>query len=396
MATLIEQKHRIDSIDILRGVVMLIMALDHTREYFHINGMTGDPTNMATTTPILFFTRWITHFCAPIFVFLSGASAYLAGLRRTPKELSLFLIKRGSWLIVVEFVFITFALTLNPLFNVLIMQVIWVTGLSMIILGLMVRLPLQTIGIIGAVVFFGHNILDNVALPDKGAWALTLKVLFTARGTVIPLSSSYFIFCLYALLPWTSVMVLGYFYGSLYAPNIKPQVRRKLLRITGVSLLVLFVLFRFPNVYGDPAPWTLQRNWVYSLLSFFNTSKYPCSLLYLCMTLGPGLLLLSWFEGLKNAFTNVLKVYGSVPFFYYVPHFYIIRVLGIVLFYVSGYHNKDIVTPNLPFFFRPLTFGYSLPVVYLIWLCIIASLYLPCRWFGNYKKTHKQWWLSYL
>lgn len=389
-------KQRIQSIDILRGLVMLIMALDHTREYFHIAGMTGDPTNLATTTPILFFTRWITHFCAPTFVFLSGVSAYLAGLRRTPAELAGFLIKRGLWLIAIELVFITFALTLNPLFNVLILQVIWATGISMIILGLLVKLPLKVIGIIGGVIFFGHNILDLVKLPETGAWALAIKVFFTAKGTVIPLGQSHFIFDLYAIIPWTGVMLLGYVFGSLYESNIDPVVRRKLLRVTGLSLLLVFIVFRGGNIYGDPIGWSLDRTWVYNILSFLNTSKYPCSLLYLCMTLGPALILLSYLEKAQNKLTRILNIYGKVPFFYYIPHFYIIRMLSITLFYASGYTNKDIATPNLPFLFRPLNFGYSLPVVYLIWLCVIASLYLPCRWFARYKETHRQWWLSYL
>ncbi|AYL98834.1 DUF1624 domain-containing protein [Mucilaginibacter celer] len=389
-------KQRIQSIDVLRGLVMLIMALDHTREFFHIQGMTGDPTDLATTTPFLFFTRWITHYCAPTFVFLSGVSVYLAGLKRTPKEMAAFLIKRGLWLILVELVLLSLAFTLNPLFNVLVMQVIWATGVSMIILGLMIRLPMMVITVTGCILFLGHNLLDYVALPEKGAWALLLKMLFTARGTVIQLNATHFIFCLYAVLPWTGVMFTGYTFGQLYKPGFEAKKRQNYLRLAGLIMIVLFVILRFTNLYGDPSPWKLQRTWVFSLISFLNTSKYPCSLLYLFMTIGPALILLAYLENIQNKFTAVLNTYGSVPFFYYVPHFYIIRTLSVILFFASGYTSKDIVTPNMPFLFRPLNFGYNLPVVYLIWLFIIASLYFPCRWFSAYKKTHKQWWLSYL
>lgn len=396
METTIITKQRIQSIDILRGLVMLIMALDHTREFFHNAAMTGDPTDLATTTPLLFFTRWITHYCAPTFVFLSGVSAYLASRRRSSTEMAAFLIKRGLWLVFVELIFISFAFTLNPLFNVLVMQVIWATGISMILLGLMIRLPATVIATIGGILFFGHNLLDYATLPDKGTLATILKILFTARGTVIPLNATHFVFCLYAILPWTGVMLVGYTFGQLYAPGIQPQTRQKYLCLAGLCMIILFIALRLPNLYGDPAPWKIQRTWVFSLISFLNTSKYPCSLMYLCMTLGPSLLLLSGFENVQNKFTRILNIYGSVPFFYYVPHFYIIRTLSIILFFASGYTSKNIITPNVPFLFRPLHFGYELPVVYFIWLCIIASLYFPCRWFAAYKKAHKQWWLSYL
>jgi len=389
-------KQRIQSIDILRGAIMLIMALDHTRDFFHIAGPTSDPTNMATTTPILFFTRWITHFCAPNFVFLSGLSAYLAGTRRTKSELSAFLIKRGLWLVFVELVIITFAFSLNPLYNFVLLQVLWVIGFSMVILGLLVRAPLAVISVIGGLIFFGHDILDYLQLPKTGFEANLLKLLFVARGSVLPVGQSHFIFDLYALIPWTGVMLLGYLFGPLYRSSFDPHRRRKILLYTGIVVLVFFVVLRYFNVYGDPQPWLVQRNGIYSFLSFLNVSKYPPSLMYSCLTIGTGLVILSLTEHIQNKLTDILTVYGNVPFFYYILHFYIIRALSIIVFFAQGYNTSQIVNPQVPFLFSPPHFGFNLFGVYLIWLFVISSLYLPCRWFSKYKKTHNQWWLSYL
>ena len=389
-------KQRIQSIDILRGVIMLIMALDHVRDFVHLAGPNGDPTNMTTTTPFLFFTRWITHFCAPTFVFLSGVSAYLAGLRRTKNELSAFLIKRGLWLIFVELAIITLAFTFNPLYNLFILQVIWAIGFSMIILGLMVRTPLVIIGIVGGLIFFGHDILDYVKYPDSGVEYVLMRLFLTAQATILPINSNHFAFDLYAIIPWTGVMLLGYVFGSLYKPSFDQQKRKKILLYIGLAALALFFVLRLFNLYGDPAPWSTQRNGVYTILSFFNVSKYPPSLFYSCMTIGTALVILSQIENVRNKLTRIFTVYGSVPFFYYILHFYLIHVITVILFYASGYNNSQIVDPKSPFLFRPSTFGYGLVIVYLVWLFVIIVLYFPCRWFSKYKKTHSQWWLSYL
>ncbi len=389
-------KKRIESIDILRGVIMLIMALDHTRDFFHIGSITGNPTNMATTTPILFFTRWITHFCAPTFVFLSGISAYLAGMRRTKGELSVFLIKRGFWLILVEVVLLSFAFTLNPMYNVIILQVFWAIGFSMIILGLLVKAPLKVIAAIGCGVFFGHDILDYFNLPQNGAMHVLDSLFFTAFGTVLPIGTNRIIFVRSAVIPWTGVMLLGYVFGSLYRPSFDQVRRKKILLYTGIAALALFFILRFINKYGDPSPWSVQRNGVYTVLSFFNVSKYPPSLLYSFMTLGAALVVLSLTENIHNRLTSIFIVYGNVPFFYYLLHFYLLRIVNVVLFFVSGYNTSQIITQNSPALFKPDTFGYSLGGIYLIWLFVITALYFPCRWYSNYKKTHNQWWLSYL
>ncbi|MBB6129050.1 DUF1624 domain-containing protein [Mucilaginibacter lappiensis] len=387
-------KQRIQSIDVLRGGIMLIMAIDHVRDFFHLSSVS--PTDMTNTTPALFFTRWITHFCAPTFVFLSGISANLAGSRRSPGEFSAFLIKRGLWLIFVEVVLITLAISANPFYNFIILQVIWAIGISMIILGLLNRLPVKVIGLIGLLLFFGHNLFDLPGLSNPATDSAATKVLFTARAAIIPLGDSHFIFCLYAILPWTSVMLLGYAFGALYRSGYDAILRRRQLRYAGLITLGIFVILRAFNIYGDPSPWAVQRNTLFTIMSFLNTTKYPCSLLYLCMTMGVAMLLLSYFEKIQNKLTGIFNVYGKVPFFYYVPHFYIIRILSIIFLLAWGYTSKDLITPKSPIWFRPPTFGYSLPVVYLIWLAVIASLYFPCRWFGKYKQTHKQWWLNYL
>ncbi|HWD87753.1 MAG TPA: heparan-alpha-glucosaminide N-acetyltransferase domain-containing protein [Mucilaginibacter sp.] len=397
MTTLTEPgpKQRITSIDIVRGLIMLLMAIDHTRDFF-INSSAGNPVNMATTTPIYFFTRWVTHFCAPNFVFLSGMSAYLAGRRRSPGEFRTFLVKRGLWLIVFEVVFLTFALTLDPLFHVIVLQVIWVIGFSMILLALLSRGSLTVIGILGAVIFFGHDILDYLSLPKTGAANFLVTMFFTAFGSVFPLSKTRILLDIYAVIPWTGVMLLGYVFGSMYTPSFDAQRRQRILRIAGLAMIALFLVFRYFNIYGDPAPWSVQRIPAISMLSFLNASKYPPSLLYLCMTIGPALVALSFLENVKSKFTSVLIVYGNVPFFYYILHIYLIRALDIIIFFMSGYHTSQIVTPGQPFNFQPPAFGFGLGGVYLVWLFIITILYLPCRWYSKYKRTHHQWWLSYL
>jgi uncharacterized membrane protein len=391
-------KRRIQSIDILRGVIMLIMALDHTRGFFHNAGINSNPVDLATTTPALFFTRWITHFCAPGFVFLSGVSAYLAGTRRTKSELSNFLIIRGLWLVVVEVVIVTFAFSVNPHYKFLFLQVLWAIGLGMVILGLLVRLPLKIIAVIGALIFFGHDILDYLQLPKTGVEAVLLKLFFIARESPLPITHSHFALAEFAPIPWAGIMLLGYVFGSLYKPSFDSQRRRKILLYTGIATLVFFLVFRYFNIYGDPSPWTVQRNGMFTFLSFLKVSKYPPSLLYSCMTLGPVLIVLSLTEHIQNKLTAIFIVYGNVPFFYYVLHFYLLRIISVIVFFAQGYGTNQIADHKHqnPYLFEPPHFGFSLGGVYIIWLFVIIVLYFPCRWFGKYKRTHNQWWLSYL
>lgn len=389
-------RHRINSIDLLRGIIMVIMALDHTRDYFHITASTDSPTNLATTTPFLFFTRWITHFCAPSFVFLAGTSAYLLGLKKTKKELSAFLIKRGLWLVLAEILIVTLAWTFNPFYNLLILQVIWAIGISMILLGVLVSLPYSVLLAIGLVIAFGHNLLDYPEAARNGKVGFWWDLMHHAFFSPYPIFSNHTVFVVYAFLPWTGIMLLGFCFGRLFESRFSPAQRKRLLLVIGSGAIVLFIMLRLINAYGDPAHWSVQRNATYTLLSFLNVTKYPPSLMFICMTLGPAIVLLALLENANNGMSNVFRVYGRVPFFYYVLHLYLIHLLTVTAFFLSGYGAHDIIPRSTPFFFRPDHFGYSLLAVYGVWLLVLIILYPLCRWYNRYKSVHHQWWLSYL
>ena len=396
-------RSRVMSIDLVRGLVMIIMALDHIRDFFlkvsnaSADTITLDPTNPATTTPGLFFTRWITHFCAPTFLLLTGVSAYLYGQKRSKNELSLFLLKRGVFLVLVEMIIITLGWTFNPLYNLFILQVIWAIGASMIVMSLLVRLSYTTILAIGLLIVFGHNLLDNPSISDPLKGGMLADLTYFGHFAVYNIDSNHFIIVIYSFLPWTGVMAIGYCMGKWYGKSMDAQKRKKLLFRTGLAIVLFFIVLRFLNVYGDPSRWSSQpRGALYTIFSFLNTTKYPPSLLFLCMTIGPILILLSACEQWQNKFTSILNVFGRVPMFYYILHFYIIHTMVVIVFYMQGYGAKDIVTPDVPFLFRPPTFGYPLPVLYLIWLIVVLILYPLCKWYDKYKNTHHQWWLKYL
>jgi uncharacterized membrane protein len=389
-------RKRILSIDLLRGLIMIIMALDHVRDYFHQPAFITDPLSLQTTSPAIFFTRFITHFCAPTFVFLSGLSAFIGGQRKTTAELSRYLITRGCWLIIVEIVFMTLIMTFNPKYTFILLGVIWAIGCSMIILGLLVRGSYKLILAIGLIIFLGHNLLDYVTLPTTGTAFVIWRVFLTSAGSLIPLGSSHFALVAYAILPWTAIMLLGYSLGVIYKDGFDPVRRKKILWGIGVGLIVLFLLLRLPNLYGDPDKWSQQKNALYSLLSFLRVTKYPVSLQFACITLGPGLIFLAVSENWSNRFTRFAAVYGSVPLFYFVLHFFLIHIVCTIVFFATGHTMAQAVDPASIFLFRPAVFGFPLWIVYLIWIGIVLSLYYPCRWYGRYKRTHRQWWLSYL
>ncbi|WP_231459734.1 DUF1624 domain-containing protein [Pedobacter sp. Leaf132] len=385
---------RIVSIDILRGLVMIIMALDHTRDFFHIQAMTGDPLNPDTTTPFLFFTRWITHFCAPTFVFLSGLSAYLSAQNKTPSQSSAFLFKRGLWLIFIEVAIVTLGLTFNPTYNFVILQVIWAIGWSMIFLAIFSRVSYKLVLLLGLLLVLGHNIFNLFPAPNDENLNLVLKIFFTAFGTVVTIGNNHFIGVFYAILPWTGIMFLGYATGKWFNKDFNPVKRNRNLLNFGALALVIFVGLRLLSVYGDPAPRKEYHDLVKNLFSFFNVSKYPPSLQFTGMTIGVALLLLAITEGAINKLSKVLSVYGSVPFFYYILHFYLLHTILVALFFLEGNTSAQII--QMPFFFRPVAFGYNLWIVYAIWIFVVASLYYPCKWFKKYKQTHSNWWLRYL
>ncbi|MGB8192392.1 MAG: heparan-alpha-glucosaminide N-acetyltransferase domain-containing protein, partial [Chitinophagaceae bacterium] len=301
-------KERIRSIDVLRGLIMIIMALDHTRDFFHSEAMIADPLNPATTTPILYFTRWITHFCAPLFVLLSGTSAYLAGRRKTKAEHSLFLIKRGLWLIFMELTLVTFGITFDPLFGIIVLQVIWAIGISMVILGLVVWLPLPVIFALGLIIFFGHNALDyyEATNPQPG-----LLYSLLHRANFIPFGKGQLLGIFYPFLAWTGIMMLGYCMGKWFEPSAAVSLRRRRLLFTGLGLIALFIILRALNGYGDPIPWKdPEQGGIRTLLAFLNVQKYPPSLMFSSIILGIGLLALLFLETVRNRFTEILKVYG--------------------------------------------------------------------------------------
>ncbi len=389
-------KQRVVSVDILRGAVMIIMALGHVRHFLHLPALTDEPTNLTTTTPLLFFTRWISHYCAPTFVFLAGISIYLTGQNKPVGDHSAFIMKRGLWLVFVELFVITFGLCFNPLYNLFILQVIWATGWSMVVLGLLMRTSPKVILAAGLVLFFGHNLLDHASLPQQGIAALFWKILFTTQGDILHLSGSHNVFLVYAILPWTGILLLGYSLGPVFKKGFDPVRRRQILNLAGITLLALFVLLRIINQYGDPAPWGAQKNGLYTVMSFVNVTKYPVSLQYGCLTIGPVLLILSAIDNLRGKFAGFLAMFGRVAFFYYVLHFFIIHLIIMLLFFATGHTWQEAMAADSPFLFRPYDFGFNLGVVYVLWITVVALLYQPCKWFVQYKQTHQQWWLRYL
>jgi uncharacterized membrane protein len=394
-------KTRIESIDVLRGIVMVLMALDHVRDYFHIGANTDDPLNLATTTPILFFTRWITHFCAPIFVFLSGCSAYLQSLRKSKTELGVFLLKRGLWLIFAELVIISFGWTFNPFFNVTPFQVIWAIGISMVVLGMLIVIRLPYFGILlsGLIIVFGHNLLDiPEAAPGfkAGFW---WDILHHGVFTPYQIAPGHNAMLVYPFLPWAGLMMLGYCAGLLFTSRFSQEQRMKILLRLGAVILLFFIALRFANVYGDPLPWSVQKNPLYTFLSFIKINKYPPSLLYICITIGVALIFLSLVEKVRNRFTGIMMVYGRTAFFYYVVHLYLIHLISAICFFARGHSFDDAgkVGQRFPFMFVAPGEGYGLFVVYGVWAVVVIALYPLCKRWDRYKTSHRnRWWLSYL
>ena len=376
---------------------MVIMALDHTRDFFHLGGMGSNPMDPDTTNVFLFFTRWITHFCAPTFLFLSGVSAYLSAKNKETIQASNFLIKRGLWLVLADAVFISLALTFDPLYNIVFLTVIWAIGWSMVLLGILSRISHRLVLIVGLILFFGHNLLNYVTLPDQNTFEGGLiGLLLTSRASVIPISTDHILIIAYAVLPWAGAMLLGFSIGKWYNSDFDARKRRNYLFYSGSFLFILFIVLRYFGWYGNPTPRTAYADLLKNIFAFLDLSKYPPSLQFYGMTLGLSLILMSAIEKVENRFTRVLMVYGKVPFFYYVLHLYLLHFIVVVVFFLSGFGMNDIKHPDSPFLFVPPTFGFSLPIVYLFWLMVVAILYLPCRWFQQYKTSHTQWWLKYL
>jgi uncharacterized membrane protein len=352
-------------VDMLRGIVMVIMALDHARDY--LMGFFTDPTDLRTTTLPLFFTRWITHFCAPVFVFLAGTGAYLSGTRGRPvADLRRFLWTRGLWLVLLEVTVVRFAWLFDLSYRFSFLQVIWAIGWSMVVLSFVVALPARAVGAIGVAMILLHNLLDGVHVGG-GAARFLWSVLHEQTG--FEPVAGHRVVVAYPLMPWAGVMMAGYAFGPWVGD------RQRVLR-AGALLTLGFIVLRLSNLYGDPHPWTIGTDATHTFLSMLRCEKYPPSLCFLLMTLGPALMLLSVLERLTGAAADVLAVYGRVPLFYYVLHLFLIHAISVA------------VGSN----------GHGLLFVYMVWALAVAALFLPCRWYSQLKSARqKEWtWLSYV
>ncbi len=380
------QRARWPTADALRGLVMILMALDHVRAHF--TDAPFSPTDLSRTTAALFFTRWVTHFCAPAFFLLAGLGAsFPLGRGKTRSSLAFYLVSRGLWLIVLEVTLISFAWTFDFRPAVYELGVIWALGCSMVLLGGLVYLPRPLIATLAVLLIGGHNLFDGLGAEELQAWAPLWAILHT--GEDIALTSGLAIDPYYPLVPWVGVMALGYALG----PLLEQGGQRRLLLGAGLLLTVTFVLLRFANTYGDPAPWSAEPSALVTVLSFLNTTKYPPSLLFLLMTLGPALMALALFDKTPGPCTRFLIVFGRVPLFFYLVHLYVIHGLAVGAGYLSGFDPRAFLT-LFPSF--PPEYGFSLPVVFGIWIGVVAMLYPPCRGYGALKASRPYPILRYL
>ena len=394
------QVSRLVSVDILRGLVMTIMVLDHTRDF--VSYVRFAPEDMAHTYPALFFTRFITHFCAPVFAFLAGTGAFLSTSHgKSIPQVSRFLFTRGLWLVFLELTVVDFAWGFVPWAQA---GVIWILGWSMVAMALIVRLPVRWIAVLGLGMIATHNLLDGINPASFGrlSW---LWILLHSRGR-IPLTADFSFTVRYALIPWVGVMAVGFAFGALM---LRPDRRRWILTL-GIGATVLFFLLRGLNVYGNgiaglsfgypysAGPWSVQPTLSLTVISFFNVLKYPPSLDYLLVTLGPALILLGLLDSAKAAsgLSRILMVFGRVPLFYYLLHIYLVHILAnlaALAFHQTIWHGTVIAD----FAQKPPGYGHGLPFVYAVWILAVALLYMPCLWFMKLRSRHRDWaWLSYL
>lgn len=376
--------NRVHVVDILRGIVMVFMVIDHVRDYWSPTPFRPEDLTQASTA--LFFTRWITHFCAPTFVFLSGVSAYLSIQKNNNlRSASMSLIKRGLWFIIVEVVFISFFFQFG--YSVIVLEVIWAFGWGMIFLAGFIHLPKWLQVTIVVVLIGGHNLVGSVTPVTAGNFLLAM---LHNSPFVIPVGSSIILFS-YALIPWIAVMGAGYVIGSWFTESTESRNRK--LRILGAVLLVIFIVLRSTNFYGDPSPWTTQPNVWRTFLSWINLSKYPPSLLFLSLMLGLAIFAMPLLDRVSGWFGKVLSTFGRVPFFFFLIHLPFISATSIIWAYIK--FDMMIV---MAFSANNLPSGYSLSLLrlYVVWALVLVILYFPCRWYARYKATHKNWITSYI
>jgi uncharacterized membrane protein len=389
--------YRLTSIDMLRGLVIVIMAIDHVRDFFNV-GTEADPAANAGVGAALFFTRWITHFCAPVFVFLAGTSAGLMTSRKTPSAMGLFLLTRGLWLIVVEWFVVATAWSFAP-WGIMpldgrvgvVMQVIWAIGASMVVLAGAQFLGQRVCLAIGVTLVVGHNLLDAI-------WPVTTGILDTAHPVWVALHAQmrtdmgpFSFVWVYPVLPWAGVMMLGYGTAPLFKQPASTRDHR--LVAVGVATTAAFVALRWIGIYGEPNPWQVQGGVVPTLIDFLNVTKYPPSLLFLLMTLGPAAIVCASADRVPNAIKQPLLVFGRAPFAFYVAHLYVLHALAVALGAVQGFDARAFLTYS---FFFPKGYGVGLPATYAVWLLVVAALYPLCKWVSEAKSRRQDWWLSYL
>lgn len=389
---------RLLSIDALRGLVMVIMALDHVRDFFHADAMLFSPTDLSRTSTILFFTRWITHYCLPVFMFAAGMGVYLYGRSRTKGQLSRFLWTRGLWFIALELTVMRFAYNFNfSLRFLILLLILWIFGICMAAMSALIYLPMRWLAALSMAVIVLHNCLDGVRAQQFGSAAWAWNLLH--QPGVIPVAGKMALVT-YTFLPWIGVMAAGFCFGRVF--QLEPEARRGVMLKLGSAMTVAFIALRALNHYGDPVRWTHQKSALFTALSFLNCTKYPGSLDFLLMTLGPALLVLVWFDRLEFKPANPLLVFGRVPMFYFILHFYLIHILAVLGAWLRyGSSAARFVFNPLPSMggpekLFPPNFGYSLWTVYGVWLLVLVLLYPVCRWFANVKSRRRDWWLSYL
>jgi uncharacterized membrane protein len=403
---------RLDSIDMLRGIVMVVMALDHTRGYFSLRAY-PDPVDLEKTFPALFLTRWITHFCAPVFVFLAGTGAFLSGTRgKTTAQLSWFLLTRGLWLVFLELTLVRLGWTFSLDYHAVGIGVIWAIGWSMVVLAGLVYLPISAIVVFGVSLIALHNAFDGIKAKDMGEYGWLWAIAHTGEpivkmssdapwqigGPHLDTSKTYFAFFPgYPLIPWIGVLAAGYGFAALYL--LEARQRASQLLGLGLSLTAVFIVMRYLNVYGDLHKWHEQpradasSSFIFSLLAFLNCHKYPPSLDYLLMTLGPAIAFLGLYSGTPGSFGRFFITFGRVPLFFYLLHIPLIHATARCMAYLR---YGDAVWNFSPWS-MPEDYGYELPVVYLFWIGIVLALFPLCYWFAGVKRRHRDvWWLSYL
>lgn len=375
---------------------MVIMALDHVRDYFHYGTFFGAPTDLETTTPFLFFTRIITHYCAPVFVLLTGTSSFLYGQKQDKNTLFKFLFSRGLWLIFLEISVINFVWFFDISYSFLLLQVIWAIGCSMIVLSFLIYLPRLVIFSIGALIVVGHNFLDGFVLNGTDWHSILWYVVHQEK--TLALSDSNAIYFAYPVLPWAGLMALGYCLGSLFTKDIPAEIRIKKLFVWGSSMLVVFITLRITKLFGDNLnPWELQNDLTTTIMALFKTTKYPPSFHYVLMTIGPAFLILASIEKYSNKITQFFVTFGRVPLFYYVLHILVIHALALIVMLITGEDWTNLIIDFEAFQKESLGYeGYPLVVTYIIWIGVVAFLFPLCKWYMNYKKNSTKWWLSYL